>query len=296
MKKIFSTIIISLIFFSALTSAQSPTAASPASATDSIAQCIINHHCAPEDINCRAICAQVPNPSNQDANATNACVAGCQSSANDSEAYKKCTSNCISQYYSNPTSNPQGPVVVSPTQTNPSAPSDKVGFENKYLEGTYVAVFVHLIIWVTLLLFSEFIRKRHILPSNLRLEPNVAPITTQDFATADQMDNRYAKATNAARDSLLMLIIATIMTQAGYGATAASIILSWVFVALSIFWVLSILFFDHMWVPLILQAISFPFILAILALAFRTSEKGNPLLPQRPHAKVIGYNNLGSYW
>ncbi|CAG8794720.1 5813_t:CDS:2, partial [Racocetra persica] len=101
--------------------------------------------------------------------------------------------------------------------------TDKVGFENKYLEGTYVAVFVHLIIWLTLLLFSEFIRKRHILPSPnvIRFEPSVSvePMAPQDFATTEQMDNRYAKATRVARDSLLMLVIATIMTQTGYGAT-----------------------------------------------------------------------------
>ncbi|CAG8454896.1 6437_t:CDS:2 [Racocetra fulgida] len=81
------------------------------------------------------------------------------------------------------------------------------------------------------------------------------------------------------------------MTQTGYGAGVESVILSWVFMTLSICWVLSILFFDHLWVPLVLQAIAFPFILALLALAFRTSEKGNPLL-QYPRAKVIGYDNL----
>ncbi|RIB22455.1 hypothetical protein C2G38_2173916 [Gigaspora rosea] len=171
--------------------------------------------------------------------------------------------------------------------------TDKVGFENKYLEGTYVAVFVHLIVRATLLLFSEFIRRRHVLPSpSIRFETGVTSIVTNDIATADQMDNRYAKATNIARDSLLMLVIATIMTQSGYGATAASVIFSWIFVAISVCWAFSILFYDHMWFPLILEAIAFPFILAILALAFRPSEKGNPFL-QYPREKFIGF---GQHW
>ncbi|CAG8603434.1 9636_t:CDS:10, partial [Gigaspora rosea] len=166
--------------------------------------------------------------------------------------------------------------------------TDKVGFENKYLEGTYVAVFVHLIVRATLLLFSEFIRRRHVLPSpSIRFETGVTSIVTNDIATADQMDNRYAKATNIARDSLLMLVIATIMTQSGYGATAASVIFSWIFVAISVCWAFSILFYDHMWFPLILEAIAFPFILAILALAFRPSEKGNPFLQYPPMAYQI---------
>ncbi|CAG8634031.1 5780_t:CDS:2 [Scutellospora calospora] len=167
--------------------------------------------------------------------------------------------------------------------------TDKVGYENKYLEGTYVAIFILLVIWATLLLFSEFIRRRRVLPSsNIRFDTGIVSHDT----IADQMDNRYAKVINAARDSVWMLLIATVVTQTGYGATAASIILSWIFMAISICWILSILFFDHMWLPLVLQAIAFPFILAIFALAFRPSEKGYSL-PQRPRAKFIGYDNFG---
>ncbi|CAG8501997.1 17626_t:CDS:2 [Dentiscutata erythropus] len=275
--KTFSIIFISFIFFSTLVRAQSETAANPAtaaspatstSAPDKISQCLQNQGCSYSDINCVAWCAGVPNPSPQDVNATNDCIASCPNTTN--AGYQSCVSGCINSHYNQPTvyGTSSG---APPTQT-----------------GTYVAVFVQLVIWATLLLFSEFIRRRHVLPSpNIRFETGIAP---PDFATADQMDNRYAKATNAARDSLLMLIIATILTQSGYGATAASVILSWIFLAISTFWVLSILFFDHMWLPLILEAMAFPFILAILALAFRPTEKGNPL-PLNPRAKFIEFGH-----
>ncbi|CAG8794719.1 5812_t:CDS:2, partial [Racocetra persica] len=73
------------------------------------------------DVACRARCAHVPNPSNQDVNATNSCIAACPN--NTTEAYQTCRDNCILQYYSQPTSYPQSAVAVAPTPTNPSAPS-----------------------------------------------------------------------------------------------------------------------------------------------------------------------------
>ncbi|CAG8470968.1 4987_t:CDS:2 [Acaulospora morrowiae] len=175
--------------------------------------------------------------------------------------------------------------------------TDKRGLENNCLEVTFIAIFAHLIIWATLVLFSEFVRRRRVIPTAGPLTSTGVPsVERVDLPTADQMDNRYRKVADAARDSLLMLLIATFATQVGYGATAASAILSWIFFGLSVCWVLSILFLDHIWIPLILQAVSFPFILAIFALAFRNADAvGNPrVLIRQAHGITLAGRN--GFW
>ncbi|RIA97706.1 hypothetical protein C1645_732253 [Glomus cerebriforme] len=100
------------------------------------------------------------------------------------------------------------------------------GFNNDYLEATYIAIFAHLVVWATCLLFSEFVRRRRplLLPGlvGTLVEPqhDGIPETFTVPIFADIMVERYVKSANAAKDSLLMIVIATLAIQTGYGATA----------------------------------------------------------------------------
>jgi hypothetical protein len=62
-----------------------------------IEKCIEERNCAPDDISCRAKCAGVPNPSEEQVNRTNACAAGCDKS--DTEAYAACVDKCIKDIF-----------------------------------------------------------------------------------------------------------------------------------------------------------------------------------------------------
>ncbi|EAQ93249.1 hypothetical protein CHGG_01484 [Chaetomium globosum CBS 148.51] len=62
--------------------------------------------CDADDVNCRAKCIAVPSPNDQQANATNTCVAGCpvgKGTEADNNAYAKCVGDCIGQNYYTPT-------------------------------------------------------------------------------------------------------------------------------------------------------------------------------------------------
>ncbi|CAB4374263.1 hypothetical protein RhiirA5_406188 [Rhizophagus irregularis] len=159
---------------------------------------------------------------------------------------------------------------------------DKEGLNNNCLIGTYIAIFFHLIIWATCLFVSEFARRRRplSLPGLINEvsppQQDGIPETIEVPIIANRVDNLYTKVTNAAKDSLLMIVIATLATQTGYGATTTSAILAWIFFIVSVCWILSIIFFDQTWIPLILLAIALSFISAIFALSFQPA--GQPEL------------------
>ncbi|CAG8633240.1 3023_t:CDS:2 [Ambispora leptoticha] len=160
--------------------------------------------------------------------------------------------------------------------------SDKRGFGNDYLEGSYIALFGLVIIWATLILVAEFVRKReHLTGEGSRGFPRATGAGGEGVSEAsalltgerrEESESRYAKTANAARDATLMLLIATVATQVGHGATAASAVLTWIFFGLAILWILSVLLFDHVVIPLVFEALAFPFIVAIFALAFRSYQ------------------------
>ncbi|CAG8621974.1 3493_t:CDS:2 [Dentiscutata heterogama] len=126
--KTLSIIIISFIFFSALVRAQSETAANPAaaaspatstSAPDQISQCIQKYGCSNSDINCVAWCAGVPNPSQQDVNATNDCISNCPNTT--TAGYQSCVSGCINSHYNQPSAF-RASSGASPTPTGSATP------------------------------------------------------------------------------------------------------------------------------------------------------------------------------
>ena len=86
-----------------LASAQTPTASAPTGSTTeqtAIIRCL--DACAEGDVDCAAKCISVPNPNEDDANATNKCVADCPQgtgSATDNLNYLTCVEGCISKHY-----------------------------------------------------------------------------------------------------------------------------------------------------------------------------------------------------
>ncbi|CAG8622714.1 12997_t:CDS:2 [Ambispora gerdemannii] len=174
--------------------------------------------------------------------------------------------------------------------------TDKGGFGNDYLEGSYIALFALLIIWATLILFAEFVRKKEYLTGEGgRGYPRATSAGDEGVSETsgllvterrEESENRYVKTANAARDAILMLLIATVATQVGHGATVASAVLTWIFFGLAILWILSVLLFDHIWIPLVFQALALPFLVAIFALAFRPYQN-YPNYPEYPPPRPL---------
>ncbi|KAJ9059422.1 hypothetical protein DSO57_1002420 [Entomophthora muscae] len=81
---------------------QSNTTAAPTA----LEQCATQKGCNLSDMNCRAACVGVPNPTSSQVNATNNCVAACNQT--NVQEYALCTQNCINNNFnqaSTPTSN-----------------------------------------------------------------------------------------------------------------------------------------------------------------------------------------------
>ncbi|CAG8457388.1 10484_t:CDS:2 [Diversispora eburnea] len=93
--------------------------------------------------------------------------------------------------------------------------TDRQAIDNNYLQAMFVALFTLLIIWAVAIVVSELLRKGRN-TSNTSNTPAAPPV---DGHSAGRMNSRYKKATNAVRDALLMLTVATLATLAGYGAT-----------------------------------------------------------------------------
>ncbi|RHZ53317.1 hypothetical protein Glove_443g65 [Diversispora epigaea] len=146
--------------------------------------------------------------------------------------------------------------------------TDKRAVDNTYLEAMFVALFTLFIIWAVGIVISELLRTKRD-TSNTTNAPTVPPAERTDVISTNRMDSRSKKATNAVRDAFLMLTVAILTTLAGYGATKAAVILTWIFFGLVILLLLSILLADLIWITLIFQLLAFPLIIAILSLAFK---------------------------
>ncbi|KAL1901679.1 hypothetical protein Cpir12675_000369 [Ceratocystis pirilliformis] len=96
-----------LFAFVAAVSAQTGTAtsdAAPAETTLSSAQIECLKNCDDSDVNCRANCVMVPNPNDDQVNATTECVASCpQGNGTEAEtqAYIDCSQDCVNKFYYN---------------------------------------------------------------------------------------------------------------------------------------------------------------------------------------------------
>ncbi|KAK0748156.1 hypothetical protein B0T21DRAFT_355944 [Apiosordaria backusii] len=87
------------------TTAAAATSLDPATAAQNsqqaaILRCI--NACTPGDVNCTAKCNPVPNPNEQDVEATNKCVSECpkgNGTEADNLAYGNCYNSCVASYY-----------------------------------------------------------------------------------------------------------------------------------------------------------------------------------------------------
>ncbi|CAG8622697.1 12996_t:CDS:2 [Ambispora gerdemannii] len=105
------------------TATSTTAAAAPASTEENkIAKCLKDNNCA-GNLDCSAKCAGVPNPSRQDVNSTNDCVAKCNSTLPDANAYKTCLNGCITNNYFDPSKT----AVSVPSNTGTSDSSNKTG-------------------------------------------------------------------------------------------------------------------------------------------------------------------------
>lgn len=66
-------------------------------APSALEQCAMQKGCSLNDLDCRAACAGVPNPSTMQVNATNNCVAACNQT--NVQEYALCTQNCINNNF-----------------------------------------------------------------------------------------------------------------------------------------------------------------------------------------------------
>ncbi|KAF3484162.1 uncharacterized protein GIQ15_03486 [Arthroderma uncinatum] len=87
--------------------------------------------CALTDICCKAICFNVPCPSNQNANDTTECAAKCPTNQGP-EAFATCQQGCIKSYFYTPGATPTGATNTTPTgsstaTTTGSSPSGTSG-------------------------------------------------------------------------------------------------------------------------------------------------------------------------
>ncbi|KAK1834684.1 hypothetical protein QBC39DRAFT_342537 [Podospora conica] len=89
--------------FAALATAQSSVSVAPSAQSSeqaAITRCLAA--CNEGDVDCSAKCISVPNPNENDANATNKCVAECpQGKGSEAEnlAYADCITKCINTYF-----------------------------------------------------------------------------------------------------------------------------------------------------------------------------------------------------
>lgn len=85
-----------------------PAAAAQSSQQAEITRCI--DACTPGDVSCTSKCIAVPNPNEQQVNATNNCVANCPKGSgteDDNNKYAECVQGCIGQYYFTASGTPQ---------------------------------------------------------------------------------------------------------------------------------------------------------------------------------------------
>ena len=99
---------------------------SAADSTSSVASCIAA--CEVGDVDCQAVCVNVPAPNESQILATNECSRNeCtqgDSGAEDTKKYGECLASCASQYYYVSGSTPTGVVTAASSATGASAPAN----------------------------------------------------------------------------------------------------------------------------------------------------------------------------
>jgi hypothetical protein len=96
---------------------------SAADSTSSVASCIAA--CDVGDVNCQAVCVNVPAPNESQILATNECSRDCSqgdSGAEDTKKYGECLASCASQYYYVSGSTPTGVATAQSSATGASTP------------------------------------------------------------------------------------------------------------------------------------------------------------------------------
>jgi hypothetical protein len=96
---------------------------SAADSTSSVASCIAA--CATGDVNCQAVCVNVPAPNESQILATNECSRNCSqgdSGAEDTKKYGECLASCASQYYYVSGSTPTGVTTAQSSAIGASTP------------------------------------------------------------------------------------------------------------------------------------------------------------------------------
>ncbi|KAJ3053963.1 hypothetical protein HK097_002982 [Rhizophlyctis rosea] len=141
-----------------------------------------------------------------------------------------------------------------------------------YIKHMWAATFVLLVVWALAYLISAFFRGKSARPSTVggtgrggMLDSGAAPVVEKH-----PVHWRASDASKKAETLFLMLFAASTITSFGYGATRATAALAWTFLVLSIIQIAASFFTRHFAAHVGLGVLSFPFIIAIFALAFRT--------------------------
>ncbi|KAJ3040156.1 hypothetical protein HDV00_011376 [Rhizophlyctis rosea] len=143
-----------------------------------------------------------------------------------------------------------------------------------YVKQMWIAVFILLVGWAVAFLVSAFFRGRT--TNKTTTAHGTGHHRVFDRSTAARADDEHPsywranEATKKAETLFLMLLAATTVTCFGFGATKATSILAWVYLVLSLISIALSLFTRHFAPHIGLGIVSFPFIIAIFALAFRT--------------------------
>ncbi|KAJ3056097.1 hypothetical protein HK097_008133 [Rhizophlyctis rosea] len=136
----------------------------------------------------------------------------------------------------------------------------------------WAATFVLLVFWALAHLVSAFFRGRTPATSTHDASTRRNGVFVHDAKTERHpIAWRARNAERTAQTLFLMLFAASTVTSFGYGATRATSALAWTFMVLAIIHILASAATRHFAPHIGLGILSFPFIIAIFALAFRGS-------------------------
>ncbi|OZJ03713.1 hypothetical protein BZG36_03296 [Bifiguratus adelaidae] len=145
----------------------------------------------------------------------------------------------------------------------------------------WAAVFALLIVWTFLLILADSMKQRRLsrMTAISLLSPG-DPTTLigaeaghPEPQEATQEETRLIVAAGSARDAFLMLLAATLVTTAGYGATPATVTLAWLYTVFVLVWIFTILFDGSPVVCILMEILAIPLILSMFTLAFREQTR-----------------------
>ncbi|KAJ3033008.1 hypothetical protein HDV00_006853 [Rhizophlyctis rosea] len=145
--------------------------------------------------------------------------------------------------------------------------------DDSYIKHHWAASFVLLIFWALAHLLSSFFRGRTtVTPANNAGTGRNGVFTSDAKAERHPFAWRARNAERTAQTLFLMLFAANTITSFGFGATRATSALAWVFMVLAILHIVMAAFTRHFAPHIGLGILSFPFIIALFALAFRGGD------------------------